>query len=241
MNDERTELKSSNYLDNDSNTGWSWQVDGDKALIITKHDHPKEHEHRLDVTDIPVGEIVDHPDYIIGKAHRVSAHYYADGTVKKSKNSKGKELTDMSSSKAHQAFAESLNPKNYGNENAPTDHGIKSASQEKSGEGGRERGDEGPGREGRAPEFKGKENTNISNMRAFMKTGSEGRGITSQQGKGSKGIDGAGKTAVSVMSGNAHAGESGGGIGGHGGTSGGGHGIGGGNNGAGHNGGSHGH
>ena len=216
MNDERTELKSSNYLDNDSNTGWSWKVDGDKALIITKHDHPKEHEHRLDVTDISVGEIVDHPDYIIGKAHRVSAHYYADGTVKRSKNSKGEELTDMSSSKAHQAFAESLNPKNYGNENAPTDHGIKSASQEK-------------------------ENTNISNMRAFMKTGSEGRGITSQQGKGSKGIDGAGKTAVSAMSGNAHAGESGGGIGGHGGTSGGGHGIGGGNNGAGHNGGSHGH
>jgi len=51
MNDERTELKSSNYLDNDSNTGWSWKVDGDKALIRYAHD--------FDNTDLSLGFYVN--------------------------------------------------------------------------------------------------------------------------------------------------------------------------------------
>lgn len=118
MSDESKPMKPSRYLDNDSNDKWEWHNDGEKVEIVTMHDHPKPHVHKADVTKVPIGEMIDNPDPIIGEAHRKSPHYYDDGTVKPSKNSKGKDSTDMSS-KEHKAFCESLNPSNYGNGTEP--------------------------------------------------------------------------------------------------------------------------
>ena len=114
MSAESKSMKSSRYLDNDSNDKWEWHNDGEKVEIVTMHDHPKPHVHKADVTMVPIGEMVDNPDPIIGEAHRNSAHYYQDGTVKSPKKNREKDTTDMSS-KEHQAFCKRLNPSNYGN------------------------------------------------------------------------------------------------------------------------------
>ena len=114
MDNESQLMKPSRYLDNDSNERWEWHNDGEKIEIVTMHDHPKPHMHKADVTKVSIGEIVDNPDPIIGEAHRNSAHYYQDGTVKSPKKNREKDTTDMSS-KEHQAFCKRLNPSNYGN------------------------------------------------------------------------------------------------------------------------------
>ncbi|MDO5415487.1 MAG: hypothetical protein Q4F78_08495 [Bacillota bacterium] len=114
MSEDSKSMKPSRYLDNDSNDKWEWHNDGEKVEIVTMHDHPKPHVHKADVTMVPIGEMVDNPDPIIGEAHRNSAHYYQDGTVKPPKKNRKKDATDMSS-KEHKAFCKRLNPSNYGN------------------------------------------------------------------------------------------------------------------------------
>lgn len=119
MDNESQLMKPSRYLDNDSNERWEWHNDGEKIEIVTMHDHPKPHMHKADVTKVPIGEIVDNPDPIIGEAHRNSAHYYKDGTVKPPKNDREKDSTNMSS-KEHKSFCKRLNPSNYGNGTEPS-------------------------------------------------------------------------------------------------------------------------
>ena len=114
MGSESKSMKPSRYLDNDSNARWEWHNNGEKVEIVTMHDHPKPHMHKADVTKVPIGEMVDNPDPIIGKAHRNSAHYYKDGTVKPPKSNREKDSTNMSS-KEHKSFCKKLDPSNYGN------------------------------------------------------------------------------------------------------------------------------
>lgn len=107
MSNEPQNLKSSEYLDKDSNNGWEWQNDGEKVLIVTRHDHPKEHEHRADVTNVPIGEMVANPDPIIGQAHRNSPHYYKDGKIKPPKNNNNEKDTENMSVDKNKAFRDS--------------------------------------------------------------------------------------------------------------------------------------
>lgn len=258
MSDEPQNMKPSNYLDNDSNSKWEWHIDNEKVEIVTRHDHPKEHEHHADVTKVPIGEMVDNPDPIIGQAHRNSAHYYKDGKIRPSENTNiEKDAKNMSYGKEHQAFVESLNPANYRGETGLTNTGAKKTSSEDDGKG--QRALDHP---------KGKNDKAVKQMRSDMKNdskikdakdakanvtkaqnvspkGAEGKSGTntvskSTNGNGSKGGNTTGgKGNTGIGKGGASTGGKGGSPGGHGtpGGNSGGHGGGLGSSGGGHGGG----
>lgn len=258
MSDESKPMKPSRYLDNDSNDKWEWHNDGEKVEIVTIHNHPKPHLHKADVTKVPIGEMIDNPDPIIGEAHRKSPHYYDDGTIKPPKNNKGKDSTDMSS-KEHKAFCESLNPSNYGNSTKPpkTTTTKKSNGSEDENKGQQEKTLPDP-----------KNTKNVQKMKNDMKTepvktkdskqnivvkaqsiegrGTEGKSTDGKGGKTTNGSVGKGGNVAGGKGGNGGIGTGGkggnGGTGGHGGGPGGGHGGGhGGGSGGGHGGGPGGH
>lgn len=214
MNKDLTEMKPSNYLDNDSNSKWEWQNDGEKVIIVTRHDHPKEHEHRADVTEVPIGEMIDNPDPIIGQAHRNSPHYYKDGKVKPPKNNnKEKDTNNMSSNKSKD-FRESMRLENW---STVAEQNNKTPKKSNNSE------DESKGQKERSrPEFK--ENTAVKQMRTDMKT--ESKSKNSKEAKQStkvkaqnispKGTEG--KTATNTGGKTANGGKGGKGIGGKGGN-----------------------
>ena len=59
----------SNYFDNQDK--WSWEIHDGKATVVTNHGN---HTHTLDVTDVPVGEMVNNTGQVMGDAHRASSH-----------------------------------------------------------------------------------------------------------------------------------------------------------------------
>ena len=112
----------SNYFDNQ--TKWSWQNDGEKVIVTTEHSYPKVHTHTMDITNVPIGEMIDNSGKVMGEAHRAVPHEYKDSKQNQNKNkNNGLENTlegkENMSSKAHQDFCESLNPANYGKEKGP--------------------------------------------------------------------------------------------------------------------------
>lgn len=64
----------SNYFDNQST--WSWHVDKNHVTVTIEHTYPKPHSHTLDVTNVPIGEMVDNPGKVMGQAHRAVSHDY---------------------------------------------------------------------------------------------------------------------------------------------------------------------
>lgn len=59
----------SNYFDNQTN--WSWNNNDGKVTVLTDHGS---HTHTLDITTVPIGEMVDNPGQVMGDAHRASSH-----------------------------------------------------------------------------------------------------------------------------------------------------------------------
>lgn len=76
----------------------------------------------MDITNVPIGEMIDNSGKVMGEAHRAVPHEYKDSKQNQNKTNtlentlEGKENM---SSKAHQDFCESLNPANYGKEKGP--------------------------------------------------------------------------------------------------------------------------
>ncbi len=59
----------SNYFDNQKN--WSWINSDGKVTVVTNHG---DHTHTLDVTSVPIGEMVENGGKVMGDAHRASSH-----------------------------------------------------------------------------------------------------------------------------------------------------------------------
>ena len=198
----------SNYFDNQ--TKWSWQNDGEKVIVTTEHSYPKVHTHTMDITNVPIGEMIDNSGKVMGEAHRAVPHEYKDSKQNQNKTNtlentlEGKENM---SSKAHQDFCESLNPANYGKEkgsDGSKNNGNRQTSGNKAEDGGRERGDEGHGNHGRESDFKSgsKSNSNVSRIRAdMMKTGFNTNSARGELSKNGHAVNNSGKAVTPAVSG----------------------------------------
>lgn len=62
-----------NYFDNQEK--WSWQISDKEVLVTTDHGN---HTHTLDVTDVPIGDMVDHTGQVMGDAHRAASHDFKE-------------------------------------------------------------------------------------------------------------------------------------------------------------------
>lgn len=230
----------SNYFDNQSK--WSWNISKENALITTDHG---DHTHTLDVTNVPIGEMVNNTGKIMGDAHRAVSHDFKES--KAVVDTKDKENSNMSNrddflgrikidDATHAKLDKAL--KDYkNNETRPS---------KKEDDGGRERGEEeGPGKQGRESGFKSE--SKMAAMCAEMKTysnamqqnghqsqngitasisgkteASASNGINSGHGS-SNGMSGtsSGHGSLSGGTGNGHSSSHGGAQGGHGGVGGG--------------------
>lgn len=208
----------SNYFDNQK--AWSWSVDqkNGEVKVITEHSSPKPHTHTLDISKATVGEMQDFPDKIMGEAHRASEHEYKEE----------KEMsTFMERIRVDQATIDRINQ-------VSKNHSEQSTNRQtvKSNEGGRERGDDGPGKTGRESGYKGgysDASGNTGSKTAASGQSSAGQSSASTGGHSSgTGQSGGGHgSGTGSGGGGGHGGGTGsGGSGGHGGGSsgGGGHG-----------------
>ena len=62
-----------NYFDNQDK--WSWQVSDKEVLVTTDHGN---HTHTLEVTNVPIGEMVDNTGQVMGDAHRAASHDFKE-------------------------------------------------------------------------------------------------------------------------------------------------------------------
>ena len=165
----------SNYFDNQTN--WSWHVTNDRATMTTEHTHPKPHTHTIDVTNVPIGEMMDNPGKVMGEAHRAVPHDYKDSQRFASENNK--KAKEISKVEKRNDFIESLKVDSETMAKlAEVSKNNNTQKSSKTNNGGRERGDDGPGRQGRESGFKS--GKNVSTMRADMKTNSN---ISAKQSK----------------------------------------------------------
>ena len=180
--------------------------------MTTEHSYPKVHTHTMDITNVPIGEMIDNSGKVMGEAHRAVPHEYKESKQNQNKNkNNGLENTlegkENMSSKAHQDFCESLNPANYGKEKGPDgskNNGNRQTSGNKAEDGGRERGDEGHGNHGRESDFKSgsKSNSNVSRMRAdMMKTGFNTNSARGELSKNGHAVNNSGKAVTPAVSG----------------------------------------
>lgn len=63
----------SNYFDNQDK--WSWQISDKAVLVNTDHG---DHTHTLEITNVPIGEMVDHTGQVMGNAHRAASHDFKE-------------------------------------------------------------------------------------------------------------------------------------------------------------------
>lgn len=68
----------SNYFDNQDK--WSWQITDNEALVITDHG---DHTHTIKVTNVPIGEMINHTGQVMGDAHRAASHDFKEDTEMK--------------------------------------------------------------------------------------------------------------------------------------------------------------
>lgn len=66
----------SNYFDNQDK--WSWQISDKEVLVTTDHGN---HTHTMEITNVPIGEMVDHTGQVMGDAHRSVPHDFKEETV----------------------------------------------------------------------------------------------------------------------------------------------------------------
>lgn len=63
----------SNYFDNQSK--WSWDISEKGVFVTTDHGN---HTHTLEVTNVPVEEMVDNTGKVMGEAHRAASHDFKE-------------------------------------------------------------------------------------------------------------------------------------------------------------------
>ena len=63
----------SNYFDNQDK--WSWNISEKEVLVTTDHG---DHTHTLDITNVPIGEMVDNTGQVMGDAHRAASHDFKE-------------------------------------------------------------------------------------------------------------------------------------------------------------------
>ena len=63
----------SNYFDNQDK--WSWNISEKEVLVTTDHG---DHTHTLDITNVPIGEMVDNTGQVMGDAYRVASHDFKE-------------------------------------------------------------------------------------------------------------------------------------------------------------------
>lgn len=222
----------SNYFDNQST--WSWHIDKDHVTVTTEHTQPKPHSHTLDVTNVPIGEMVDNPGKVMGQAHRAASHDYK---LSEETSKMGEKSTFLERIRCDQATIDRVNQ-------VGKNAAQKQTSSKRADDGGRERGDDGPGKMGRESGLK------VGAIRADMNATAKAQpqGSLSQNGKAvsSSEKSTAATPNATASSGKGAAGHSGGSgvsgsIGGHGSGSGGNGGTGGHGSGSGGSGGTGGH
>lgn len=62
-----------NYFDNQ--TKWSWQISDNEVLVTTDHGT---HTHTMEVTNVPIGEMMDNTGQVMGDAHRAASHDFKE-------------------------------------------------------------------------------------------------------------------------------------------------------------------
>jgi hypothetical protein len=65
----------SNYFDNQNK--WSWQISDKTVLVTTDHGN---HTHTMEITNVPIGEMVDNTGKVMGDAHRSVSHDFKEDT-----------------------------------------------------------------------------------------------------------------------------------------------------------------
>lgn len=214
----------SNYFDNQSQ--WSWRISEEGVFVTTDHGN---HTHTLEVTNISIGEMANQTGEVMGKAHRAAPHDYKDLKIITDRNDKGDlKMGDK------QSFLDRIRVDDITKEKlneVSKDYSQMQSTAKKTDDGGRERGDDGPGKQGRESGLKS--GSKVEAMRMDMKAESNTpKGQLSQNGKA---LPDSGQTSASISGGKAVSGN-GVSVGGKGssggeGSSGGGHGTSGGGHG----------
>lgn len=182
----------SNYFDNQDK--WSWQVNDDGVKVFTDHG---DHTHTVDVSNVPIGEMVDNTGKTMGDAHRAASHDFKkteDKQMSKESFNERIKVDDATKAKLEQVSKEwsqqqqnNQKQSNNGNE-----------------DNGRERGDEGPGSQGRNADLKhgsknqphpGKpgQSSKVANMRASM-SNPQGNNISGKLSQNGQAVNNSGKT-----------------------------------------------
>lgn len=176
----------SNYFDNQTN--WSWNIDKNNVTVTTEHSQPKPHSHTLDITNVPIGEMVDNPGEIMGDAHRAASHDYKIET-KKEVEKMGKREDFSQSLKVDDATKVRLDEVS---KKASQQNNQKQTTLKRIDNGGRELGnEEGHGKLGREPANK------VSEIRADMKATSKSKtSVNGQLSQNGKTVNNSGKSTT---------------------------------------------
>ena len=167
----------SNYFDNQTK-GWAWDVSSEGVYVTTDHGN---HTHTLDVTNVTVGDMSEKTGEVMGKAHRQSSHDYKDTKQQETTDKKSKDSQMISK---NNKFVESLkvDKETLAKLDAVSHSHVndnKTTNAKNKDEGGRERGDEGPGKNGRESGLKA--GSKVLAMRADMKINTHNNSGQNQQ------------------------------------------------------------
>lgn len=168
----------SHYFDNQKS--WEWHVTDDKAVVITDHGN---HTHTLDLTNVSVGDLSENTGKTLGDAHRAATHDFKmneeETTMANDKNS------FLDRIRCDQATIDKVNAVSR-NSQPPANHSTEAVK-----DGGRERGDEGPGSLGRESGLKGETSTLTCEV-SDTQSGNPGQSSSSigQSNEGGENTDG---------------------------------------------------
>lgn len=138
----------SNYFDNQSK--WAWDIDKDRVVVTTDHGS---HTHSLEVTRIPIGDMVANTGQVMGNIHRSVPHDFKSPEKEAQMNNNNfKESLKVDAETQARLL------------NVSKEHQSSTSKKTSDDFGGRERGDEGPQNHGRDSDFKGVEKTKVQSM-----------------------------------------------------------------------------
>ena len=195
----------SNYFDNQDK--WSWQVNDDGVKVFTDHG---DHTHTVDVSKVPIGEMADNTGKTMGDAHRAASHDFKkteDKQMSKESFNDRIKVDDDTKAKLDQVSKE------WGQQQQNNQKQSKNGNQDN----GRERGNEGPGSQGRNADLKhgsknqpqpGKtgQSSKVTNMRVSMSNNTQSSQSSKVSGKLSQNgqaVNNSGKTMAPSTHGNA--------------------------------------
>lgn len=180
----------SNYFDNQKN--WNWDIDKNHVVVTTDHGS---HTHSLEVTRIPIGDMVANTGQVMGNIHRSVPHDFKSPEKEAQMNNNNfKESLKVDAETQARLL------------NASKEHQSSTSKKTSDNLGGRERGDEGPQNHGRDSDFKGVEKTKVQSMQLgklsvnsnSSKVNSMQLGARARLGKNGETIHNSTKTNVNI-------------------------------------------